>query len=60
VIERQSLDDVAAPVMPDSVKALVAQARHQLDEILGHRPLAGLRVVRQARRLLRVICSGRT
>ena len=46
VIERQSLYNVAAPVMPDSVEALVAHARHQLDEVLGHRPLAGLRVVR--------------
>ena len=47
VIEGQPLDDVTAPVMPNSVEALVAQARHQLNQVLGHRPLAGLRVVRQ-------------
>ena len=47
VVQRQPLDDVATPVMTDSTEALVSQARHELDQVLGHRSLAGLRVVGQ-------------
>lgn len=47
VIEGQPLDDVTATVVSDSMEALMSQQRHELNPVLGHRPLAGLRVVRQ-------------
>jgi hypothetical protein len=40
-------DSKICSVMPDRGEVLVPQTRHDRDQVLGHRSLAGLRVIRQ-------------
>jgi hypothetical protein len=49
MIEGQALHDVAAAIVSNNVEAMMAERFHERDEIVRHRPLTGLRVIRAIR-----------